>query len=205
MQLKLPADKKEYLNQWLVLLIIFLSRIPFLNNGYGAEEDAWGLAITAKNISLTGVYEASRLPGHPFQEIIYALISNQGAFVFNLLTAIISTIGIGFFISSFRKLNLPHAITAGIILAFIPVIYINSINDMDYTWALSFIMIGFYFLLKKSPILSGIFIGLAVGCRITSGAMLLPFAFWLFDKNDLKQSINTKNEISNVDKVILKI
>ena len=40
MQLKLPADKKEYLNQWLVLLIIFLSRIPFLNNVYGAEEDA---------------------------------------------------------------------------------------------------------------------------------------------------------------------
>ncbi|MEP7167778.1 MAG: hypothetical protein ABI855_00250 [Bacteroidota bacterium] len=183
------ADKKENLNQWFILLIIFLSRLPFLNEGYGAEEDAWGLALIAKNMALNGGYEVSRLPGHPFQEIIYSLIWNQGAFVFNLLTALISTVGIGFFISAFRKLNLRFAITAGIILAFIPVVYINSVNAMDYLWALSFLMIAFYFLVKKSPVLAGIFIGLAVGCRITSGAMLLPFAFWLYDKKDIKQSV----------------
>jgi hypothetical protein len=175
------ADKKEILNQWFILLVIFLSRLPFLNNGYGSEEDAWGLALTVKHIALNGAYEASRLPGHPLQELVYSLVWNQGAFVFNLLTALISTAGIGFFISAFRKLNLRYAITSGIILAFIPVIYINSTNDMDYMWALSFILVAFYFLVKKNPILSGIFIGLAVGCRITSGAMLLPFAFWLYD------------------------
>jgi hypothetical protein len=183
------ADKKEILNQWFILLVIFLSRLPFLNNGYGSEEDSCGLALTAKHIALNGAYEASRLPGHPLQELVYSLVWNQGAFVFNLLTALVSTAGIGFFISAFRKLNLRYAITSGIILAFIPVIYINSTNDMDYMWALSFILVAFYFVVKKNPILSGIFIGLAVGCRITSGAMLVPFAFWLYNKNALKDSL----------------
>ncbi|HKR05150.1 MAG TPA: hypothetical protein VJY62_11005, partial [Bacteroidia bacterium] len=159
------VDKKENLNQWFILLIIFLSRLPFLDNGYGSEEDAWGLALIAKNIALSGAYEASRLPGHPLQEFIYSLTWDKGAFIFNLLTALISTAGIGFFISAFRRLNLRYAITAGITLAFIPVIYINSTNAMDYMWALSFIMTAFYFLVKKNPVLSGIFIGLAVGCR----------------------------------------
>jgi dolichyl-phosphate-mannose-protein mannosyltransferase len=203
MQLAPDSEKKEKLNQWFILLIIFLSRIPFLNYGYGAEEDAWGLAVTAKNIARTGSYEASRFPGHPVQEFIYSLLWNKGAFVFNLLTAIISTAGIGFFISSFRKLNLPHAVTAGVILAFTPVIYLNSTNAMDYMWALSFILISFYFLLparippeKKYPLLSGIFIGLAAGCRITSGAILLPFAFWLFDKKDLKPSLKEISKLT---------
>jgi hypothetical protein len=174
--------------KWYILVLIFLSRLPFLNYGYGAEEDAWGLAVTAKNIALNGAYEASRLPGHPLQELIYSLVWNRGAFIFNMLTALISTAGIGFFIASFKKLNLPLALTAGITLAFTPIIYINSTNAMDYTWALSFIMMSFYFLLKKNPVISGIFIGLAAGCRLTSGAMLIPFAFWLLDRNDLKQS-----------------
>lgn len=183
------AEKKENLNQWFILLIIFLSRLPFLDNGYGSEEDAWGLALTAKHIAQNGTYEVSRFPGHPLQELIYSLIWDKGAFVFNLLTALISIIGIGFFISAFRQLNLRYAITAGVILAFTPVIYINSTNAMDYMWALSFLMIAFYFLVKRYPVLSGIFIGLAVGCRLTSAAMLFPFAFWLYDKKDAKHSL----------------
>ncbi|MEO5570236.1 MAG: hypothetical protein ABIT08_03325 [Bacteroidia bacterium] len=190
MKLAVRFDKKERNAQWAILVLIFFSRLPFLGYGYGSEEDAWGLAVTAKLVALSGAYEVSRFPGHPLQELIYMLVWKQGAYFFNFLTAIISTAGIGFFIFAFRKLNLSNAITAGVILAFTPVIYINSTNAMDYMWALSFLMTGFYFLVEKHPVRAGIFIGLAVGCRITSGAMLLPFIFWLFDKKDLKQSLN---------------
>src|SRR6187401_1398206 len=125
MQLSLGLNKSDSNAKWYIIVLIFLSRLPFLNYGYGTEEDAWGLAVTAKNIALNGAYEASRLPGHPLQELIYSLVWNRGAFIFNLLTSVLSTAGIGFFIASFRKLNLPLAITAGITLAFTPVIYIN--------------------------------------------------------------------------------
>ena len=53
-------------------LVVFLSRLPFLSAGYGSEEDAWLLPLTAKNIALSGRYELSRAPGHPLQEIIYS-------------------------------------------------------------------------------------------------------------------------------------
>lgn len=171
--------KKEKIWFWGILLIVFLSRIPFLLPGFGSEEDAWGLYVIAKKVATTGIYEVSRLPGHPFQEFIYLLLWKKGAFAFNLLTAIFSTAGIAFFILSLKKLKCENYLIAAIILAFIPVVYVNSTNAMDYLWALAFIMAGFYFLLTDFLILTGIFIGLAVGCRITSAAMLLPFTYWL--------------------------
>lgn len=171
---------KKHISVWICLLLVFLSRLPFINIGYGAEEDAWGLRITAENISRTGLYEVSRLPGHPLQELIYAQLWQYGPLMFNLLTLIISTIGIAFFILSLKKLNIRSSIAAGMALAFTPVIYINCMNAMDYTWAMSFIVIAFYLLISGRLLWAGIFTGLAIGCRITSAAMLLPFLYYLF-------------------------
>ena len=82
----------------LFTLLIALTRIPFLFFGYGSEEDAWALPLVAERIANSGVYEVSRLPGHPFQEIIYTLIWNAGPVVYNLITLIVSSFGIYFFI-----------------------------------------------------------------------------------------------------------
>lgn len=177
-----PAKEKGTIHFWGILIIVFLSRLPFLLPGYGAEEDAWGLYITAKNISQNGIYEVSRLPGHPLQEYVYSVLWQYGPLAFNLLTALLSTTTIAFFVLSLKKLKLDQYLVAGIILAFIPVVYINSVNAMDYMWALAFIMMAFYFLINQSLIAAGILLGLAVGCRITSAAMIIPFVFWIFDR-----------------------
>src|SRR5688572_29073327 len=108
----------------LITIIIFLSRIPFLFDGYGSEEDAWGLILTARNISLSCVYEVSRLPGHPVQEIFLSLLWQLPAWSLNLLTAIFSTIGIFFFMLTLRWCNLGNYLPAGIAMAFTPVTYI---------------------------------------------------------------------------------
>jgi hypothetical protein len=175
---------------WIILLVILLSRLPFINSGYGSEEDAWGLRVTAEKIDKNKAYEVSRLPGHPFQEIIYSRLWNYGPVAFNLLTVLISTAGIAFFILTLKKLSIISAEASGLVLAFTPVIYINSMNAMDYTWALSFILIAFYFLISSRMVLAGIFLGLAIGCRITSGAMLIPFVIYLLfhpeKKNNFK-------------------
>ncbi len=162
---------------FIAALFIFLSRLPFLEAGYGSEEDAMGMALTARNISQSGIYEYSRLPGHPVPELLYAFIYGSGPWGFNLLTAVISSLGILFFMLALRQANLRHAVPAGLALAFTPVVYIASTNVMDYTWAMAFILLSFYWLINRKFAAAGLALGLATGCRITSGGMLLPFLF----------------------------
>lgn len=176
--------------EWILLMLVFLSRLPFLNNGFGSEEDSWGIAVVARNMAATGNYEASRLPGHPLQEYVYAAIANQGAFIFNLVTSLFSVVSVWFFMQALKKLHIKNVLPASIAFAFVPVIYIASTNNLDYMWAMAFIMAAFYFLISEKIILAGMLIALAVGCRITSGVFLLPFVFWLYQKNSFNQSIS---------------
>ena len=91
----------------LLFVIVFISRLPFLDAGYGVEEDSWGIALAAFHSKILGVYEPSRLPGHPFQEIIYSFLWGSRCSVFNGLSALFSAIGALFFALIFQyRLNL---------------------------------------------------------------------------------------------------
>ncbi|MBL7883717.1 MAG: hypothetical protein JNL69_06585, partial [Bacteroidia bacterium] len=59
----------------------------------------------------------------------------------------------------------------------------------DFVWAQAFVLISLYFLLKQKYILTGLFLGLAIGCRITSGAMLLPFMIIAWQQTNIKQNL----------------
>jgi hypothetical protein len=54
---------------------------------------------------------------------------------------------------------------------------------MDYIWALFFILGSFYFALDYKLALAGIFLGLAIGCRITSAAMMIPIGLIVYYQN----------------------
>lgn len=181
----------EHRNFLWVLLLIFLSRLPFVNVGYGAEEDAWAMRLVTERIATIGQYEVSRLPGHPLQELTYVAIWNRGAATYNMLTVLFSTTAIAFFMLTLRKLQIKNYLWAGVALAFVPGVYINSTNALDYTWALSFLMMSLYFIVCNNFWIAGIFIGLAVGCRITSGAMLIPYSYLLWHLS--QPSNKTKN------------
>lgn len=161
-------------------LLIFVSRLPFLFDGYGSEEDAWALRLVAERIATTGIYEVSRLPGHPFQELIYAFCWQGGSVLFNFLTAFLSTMGIIYFIKTLSRLEVKNALLAGCLLAVVPIVYINSTNAMDYTWAMAFTLISFERLCSGKPLAAGIFLALATGCRITSAVFGLPFLLFIF-------------------------
>ena len=64
-------------------------------------------------------------------------------------------------------------------LAFTPIFYINCTNNMDYVWACSFIIISIYYLLNNQFLLTGLFLAIAIGCRITSGAAIVPMIIYL--------------------------
>lgn len=164
--------------KWLwigAICVILLSRAVFLLPGYGTDADALRMVNAARTIATSGSYTASRLPGYPLPEISYALIWRAGPLAINGLTALLSTVAFVFFALTLKRLCSPDYLLAGLALVFTPVIYINSVTSMDYVWALAFLLASQYWILARKPMLAGFASGLAIGCRITSGAMLLPY------------------------------
>jgi hypothetical protein len=164
--------------------------------GYGLDGDAWSVAITASHINSTGDYSASRLPGYPVHEYLCSLAIPFGPAGLNLISVLFSAITVLFFAMTLKQLRFRYVFLASIALSMVPVLYIHSATTIDYVIALGFIMAGMYFLLRNKIILAGLCIGLAIGTRITSGAMLIPFSILLLE-ND-----GWKNYLKRVSKLV---
>lgn len=173
----------HYYQLIILTFVVFLSRVPFLGYGFGNNPDSWRVADTARRIALSGNYSYSRPPGHPFQELFYSLMWEASPTRFNVITALFSVGVFIFFYLSLAKLNCKKSLLGALTLVFIPVVYINSTNSMDFIWALFFILGSFYFALDHKLALAGIFLGLAIGCRITSAAMLIPIGLIVYYQN----------------------
>jgi hypothetical protein len=175
--------QKKNLSFVFLFAIVFISRFPFLSAGYGVEEDSWGIALEAFNTWRTGLYEPSRLPGHPFQEFIYSALWGSGPVVYNGLCAFFSAIGVVFFALILKRLTFNSWFLAAFAFAFTPVYYISSTYTIDFVWSQALVLIALYAVLQKKYMLAGVFLGLAIGCRITCGAMLIPFMIISWQEN----------------------
>ncbi|MCW3084405.1 MAG: hypothetical protein JWP12_1771 [Bacteroidetes bacterium] len=187
---------KKQLPFLLLFIAVFITRLPFLHAGYGVEEDSWGIALAAFHTKLTGIYEPSRFPGHPVQELIYSALWGYGPMVFNGLSAFFSAIAALFFALILKHLNFKFYFLAALAFVFIPVFYISSTYTIDFVWSEALVLISLYYVLKNKLLLAGIFLGLAVGCRITNGVMLLPFMIILWQEKNIKQNILNLLKIS---------
>jgi hypothetical protein len=165
----------------ILCLLVLLTRLPFLGNGYGLHADNWRIALAARHIAATGAYEASRLPGYPVQEYICSLFWKTGPFGFNLLDALFCTAASFFFALICIEYAIADWFLAALALSFVPVLYVNSVSSKDFPWALALLLAAWWCAMRKKPILTGIALGLAIGCRITSGAAALPIALILID------------------------
>jgi len=181
----------KYLPFFTLFLIVLISRLPFLWAGYGIEEDSWAIAISTYFTKTTGIVEPSRLPGHPVHEFPLVWLWNGGHVLSNFLSALYSAIGIVFFALILKQLKFKHFFIASLAFAFVPVYYISSTYTIDFVFTQTYVLISFYLLLNKKYYLSGIFLGLAVGCRITSGAMLLPYIIIAWQQHHLKENFIT--------------
>jgi len=157
-----------------VPVVVLLTRLPFLFAGYGMDPDAWRVACIARALAETGQYLVSRIPGYPVQELTSGLLARGGPLALNGATAVCSALAVLFFVLILRRLGSRDALLAGAALASIPVIYISSTVSLDYLWALAFLMAATYAALLRRPWLAGVLLGLAVGCRLTSGLLVFP-------------------------------
>lgn len=164
-----------------------MARIPFLFAGYGREEDAWGQALTAKTTWESGVYEVSRLPGHPLYEILLAFLwpVNHSYFVFNFLSTMVSSLSVIFFYLILKEWKKENALALALSFGFIPVFFIAGVYTIDYNFACLFILISLNQLQKKNIIMAGILLGIATGFRISSIGFVLPWMLLYSGKKDL--------------------
>jgi hypothetical protein len=164
-----------------VLAVLYvLSRVPWIDNGYGTKPDAWRIALSGYWLWEHGSFYPSRLPGYPIPEFAYAALFKGGWLATNSLTIFVSLVGVWFFARIVRELSLPNPALIVGAYAFTPLLWINSMNTMDYTWALTFILGCYYFLLVENDLAAGIMLGLAVGSRIPSAGMALPFLLYMW-------------------------
>ncbi len=180
---------RKYYPFVLLFAVVLISRIPFLFAGYGIEEDSWAIALSTYLTKTTGIVEPSRLPGHPVHEFPLVWTWNLGHVWFNFLSAFFSATGALFFALILNHFRFKHYFIAALAFAFIPVYYVSSTYTIDFVWTEAFVLISLYLLLRKQLIAAGLFLGLAVGCRITSGAMLLPFMIIIWQQGNWKQNI----------------
>jgi hypothetical protein len=188
-------QKKEYIKKFLDLdwtekpyifvlgLLFILSRIPLLNLGFGSDPDAWRIAGSAFDLHYFGIYHPSRFPGYPLPEFFNSLIINYGWMATNAATVILSLISVYVFARILKELNIKNKGLLVVTYAFLPILWINSAITMDYMWALAFILLTWFFIIRKQYALAGLMMGLAIGSRITSLILILPFIYLILAEN----------------------
>lgn len=161
-----------------------LARIPFINAGYGREEDAWAQAQNAKQIWETGIYEVSRLPGHPLYELLLAGLwpINHSYWFYNLISVLVSSLSVVYFYKICNKLNLLNTLALSLAFSFIPAFFIAGTYTIDYNVGLLFILISLFQLLSGRYWLAGLFIGIATGIRISHLGFILPWSIIIFTR-----------------------
>lgn len=179
----------ETRNIVILSILFFLSRLPLLNLGFGLDSDAWRVANSAFDLYFNHIYHVSRFPGYPLHELINSLVINYGWIATNSLTVIVSFISV---IAFARLLNLLGEKNKGLLVlgyVFLPILWINSANTMDYMWGLAFILLSWLFIIKKRYIYAGLFISFAIGTRITNAVFIIPFLYFIWSNDRNLQNI----------------
>lgn len=155
--------------------LVAAGRLPFLGPGYGLDPDAWRVADAARTIADTGRYAASRPPGYPVHEIVSSLAIDAGPLGLCGLTALLSVVAALALADlvrtrtslESRRASLAAA-AAGIAFAYAPIVAANSVVALDYLWACAFLALSLRAAVRGGSIATGLWLGVAAGCRLTS-------------------------------------
>lgn len=170
-------------------VLYVVSRVPWLDLGYGTDPDAWRVALSGEYLLSEGEYFPSRLPGFPLHEFVTLPLLPLGWVWTNLSTVLVSVAGVYLFARIARELDLPYKGLLTLGFAFTPLLWINSVATMDYMWALTFLLACYLALMKERTLLGGLALGLAVGFRLTSLWAAPAFLLWLWRERRLREGL----------------
>lgn len=171
-----------------ILFSVIVTRLPFLWIGYGSDADAWLVASSASTLWNTGEYFPSRLPGYPLHEIVLApVVALGGAPFSNTLTLFVTLAAIVIWYCIVQRYSRhPNLLTLA--FAFSPVVWQHSAGTMDYLWPLCFVLAALLCAERRSVLISAIFIGIAIGFRLSTAFFVIPLfvVLWLKKKSRIE-------------------
>jgi hypothetical protein len=179
----LLSDWNRLPNSLFLAFAFVLSRLPLLKLGFGLDADAWRIANTAFDLKYHAHYHTSRFPGYPLPEFVNALFIEHGWLATNILTMLLALLSVFIFVRILKALGYQHQGILVIAYAFFPLLWINSTNTMDYTWALCFIMCAWLLALKKRWMISGFMMGVAIGSRLPTLIFAVPFVYLCYSSD----------------------
>ncbi|MGI8554464.1 MAG: glycosyltransferase 87 family protein [Dehalococcoidia bacterium] len=172
---------------FLLVALFLMVRLPWLWTGYGAETDAYRVALSALHLFRDGEYLPSRLPGYPVHEFLMApLVQIAGSVATNAATALAALVGMLLLARITQAIKYPQPGIVVIAFAFTPFLLVNSVETKDYLWALSFLLASYLAAIKDRPVVAGVLLGLGAGCRITTAAFALPLCLLYLDRRAVR-------------------
>ena len=156
---------------WVAVLLalgVFASHLPFVTPGFGTDTDAWKFATAIREMASTGRYTASRMPGYPVMEIVSTPLAPLGPWAPNALSALAAAACAWLAAKLFARHGVRDALLAGAAFAFLPAAFIAGTSSMDYLWALAFALAAWLDASAGRPARAGLWLGLAIGTRLTS-------------------------------------
>lgn len=152
-----------------------LVRVPLLGGGFGSDPDAWRNAVAALHSLEAGRYVPSRVPGFPlFEGLLVALvrfgpIATNGAAIAAGLACIVLFARL---LAEYRVASPGWVLAA---FAFGPPLAVESVQTMDLAFGLAFFLGGWLAAKRGHPLLAGVLVALATGCRPTYALAHLAF------------------------------
>lgn len=177
----------EHINIYLVLGAFFVCYGIFSLNGYGNDDDIYGMLNSWRILVTEHHYVPSRFQGCLIPEMVVGLSSQIGGFYLsNFISATLSLATLFIFYLLLLPITTPlMSVLAVVAIGSNPFWIIASSISMDYIYAAFFFMFGIFLLLNRRSRLAGLFFALAVSSRITYAPMvIISFLFYvLYVKN----------------------
>lgn len=167
----------RYFKETLMILMVILSRLPFIFNSLGSDLDAWREVYTGKALHTDHIYNVSRFPGYPLSEITYSFIYDWPYWSINLLSVLFTAGCCLYFLKILEFFKIKSSFFISFVFSFIPIIYVNSTVAMEYNWSLFFLLGSLYHLLNRKLWIPTLFLGLMVSARFNNIIFLPAFTF----------------------------
>lgn len=181
------ARAKDLRAKLLLIVTVIGTRIPFIFNGYGNEEDSWTHVVNAFENFTTGTYEISRLPGHPLMEgLLTGLYPFHSPWLYNglsVLAAVFCTLQV---YQIHKELKGIYPFLTALAFAFFPAVFVSSVSTIDYLFGLALVLASTRSMMHGKPVIAALLLGFAVGFRLSYLAWGLPIL--LFMPNLSRQS-----------------
>ncbi len=149
---------------------LFLAYLPLCFMGPGSDSDSLLVIRTVRQWLSTGHYFGWRLnPGYWVHDTISLGIGSIGGITLvNIFTALMTVMGAIFLYKILKEDHIPRPRLWATVYALHPIIWVNAASLIDYNWAVSSLILGFWAFRRKRWEISIAAMGFAVGIRLAS-------------------------------------